>query len=120
MTDLVKIIELLIWPITVILITLILRKAIVDLLPKLSRLKYKELEIDFEQQALQLRAEVERDVPEITEDIKPEDKKDDGVRYSRKLAEPYERILSAWQRIENETLEVITAVPLTFTAKPSD
>lgn len=46
-----------IWPITVILLAILLRNPILELFPLLRRLKYKELELEFAQEISELKAE---------------------------------------------------------------
>ncbi len=47
------------WPVTVIVLVVLLRKPIVELTPLLRKLKYKELELEFAQEVSELKAEVE-------------------------------------------------------------
>jgi len=45
------------WPVTAVALVALLRKPIVELIPLLRRLKYKELELEFAQEILELKAE---------------------------------------------------------------
>ena len=54
-----ELIKALAWPATAIVIVVLLRKPIVELIPLLRRLKYKELELEFTQEVSELKAEVE-------------------------------------------------------------
>ena len=47
------------WPITTIILVMLLRKPIINLIPFLKRLKYKELELEFSQEILELKAETQ-------------------------------------------------------------
>lgn len=47
------------WPVTAIVLVVLLRKPVVELIPLLRRLKYKELELEFTQEVFELKAEVE-------------------------------------------------------------
>lgn len=46
------------WPITLIILVTILRKPVIELIPSLRRLKYKELELEFTREIFELKAEV--------------------------------------------------------------
>jgi hypothetical protein len=51
-------IKALAWPIAVVLIALMVRKPVIQLLPFLRRLKYKEIELEFSKELAQLKSEV--------------------------------------------------------------
>jgi hypothetical protein len=57
------------WPATAITLVVLLRKPIVELIPLLRRLKYKELELEFAQEVSELKAEVEAIAREKGEEI---------------------------------------------------
>lgn len=54
-----ELIKALAWPVTTIALAILLRGPIAELIPLLKRLKYKELELEFSQEVLELKAEVE-------------------------------------------------------------
>lgn len=102
-----------VWPATAIVIALIFRRAINELLAALRKLRYKDLELHFEREALEMRATAERDIPNVERSSTNEeadhsgsrkDKNDTGIRYSRPSPRPpIERIFQAWILIEEET-----------------
>ncbi|MFM4721127.1 hypothetical protein [Aeromonas bivalvium] len=59
LTFISEIIKAVAWPATAIVLVVLLRKPIVELIPLLRRLKYKELELEFSQEVSELKAEVE-------------------------------------------------------------
>ena len=63
MDELVEIIKIIIWPTTIILSVIILRNGLNGLIPKLIKLKYKDLELEFQKEALDIQAIAERDIP---------------------------------------------------------
>ena len=58
-----SIIESLAWPLVFLLAFTLLRQPIKDLLPFLQRLKYKELEVEFNRRVEEVRAEVVEELP---------------------------------------------------------
>lgn len=65
----------------------------------MKKLKYKDLELEFEKEASGILADAERDLPEPP---KPEPSKirDSGVRFSRARLEPSAEILESWRSLE--------------------
>ena len=110
MESLVEIIKTIIWPITVLISVVTLRKGILQLIPNLKKLKYKDLELEFEKEAIKLRANIERDIPKIEP---PEEKPQEEFVVSepppmfsiRKLS-PSAFILSEWEKIEKAILSL--------------
>lgn len=101
----IEIIKIVIWPATIIIAIILLRKGLVNLIPNLKKLKYKDLEVEFEKDAINLLATIERDVP-YTEPPEEEpimvDVRESSVQYSVKKLTPPEFILHEWMKIENE------------------
>jgi len=56
-------IKALAWPTAVVLIAVMVRKPVIELLPFLHRLKYKELELEFSKELAQLQSEVSASTP---------------------------------------------------------
>jgi len=59
LTFISELIKAVAWPVTAIVLVILLRKPIVELIPLLRRLKYKEFELEFSQEVSELKAEVE-------------------------------------------------------------
>nr|WP_321239330.1 hypothetical protein [uncultured Tolumonas sp.] len=59
LTFIAELIKAVSWPATAIALVILLRKPIIELIPLLRRLKYKELELEFTQEISELKAEVE-------------------------------------------------------------
>lgn len=94
-----SIIEILVWPITTIIVVMLLRSPLSELVVTLKKLKYKDLELEFEKEANKILADVERDLPEPP---KPEVKetKDPGVLFSRRRLDPAVEIMESWRHLE--------------------
>lgn len=104
METLVEIIKTIIWPTTVLISVLALRKGIIELIPNLKKLKYKDLELEFETEAIKILAIIERDVPKIEppEEKPPEEYivSEPPPMFSRRKLSPLSFILSEWDTIE--------------------
>ena len=104
LTFLSELIKSLAWPVTAIVLVILLRKSIIELIPLLKRLKYKELELEFSQEVTELKAEAEAIAKEKGEPSPSEssDQLLDLVSFSARAA-----IMEAW--IEVESAAVTTA-----------
>jgi hypothetical protein len=65
-TFVTELIKALAWPITVLIIIIVLRKPLANLLPTLQRLRYRDLEIEFGRQVQELSEDVKRELPAAT------------------------------------------------------
>lgn len=103
----VKIIELLVWPTTIVIVVMLMRSPLSKLIPTLKKLKYKDLEMEFEREANKILSEAERDLPEIPE-IPEMPKLQDDTRalYSKRRIEPAIVILESWRSLESEMREI--------------
>lgn len=103
LSDLVKSLA---WPVTAVVLVVLLRKPIVELIPLLKRLKYKELELEFSQEVSELKAEADAIAKEKGEpppsDVQGSEQLLDLVSFSARAA-----IMEAW--LEVETAAVNTA-----------
>lgn len=101
---LVRIFEILVWPMTLLIAVAMLRKPISELVPTLKKLKYKDLELEFEREAQKILAEAERDLPEIEKTVEPSPEPEPGEppMFSIRIDEPPVRIMKAWRSIELE------------------
>ena len=93
------IIEILVWPLTIIVIVMLLRTPLSELVPTLKKLKYKDLELEFEREAKNILAEAERDLPEVIEEQKQRQRTTD-ILFSRSRVEPATEILESWRNLE--------------------
>jgi len=105
MDALAKIVETLAWPVTAIIVVLLLRSPLSELVPTLKRLKYKDLELEFEREANKILSEAERDLPEIQEKPKPKIE-DTGIMYSRRRLDPAIEVIESWRSLELDMREL--------------
>jgi len=99
MEEITKIIDILAWPITMVIVVALLRSPLTELVPTLKKLKYKDLEVEFEREANKILSEAERDLPEIPKKTKPESE-ESRVLFSIERQEPSIEILQSWRNIE--------------------
>lgn len=103
MDTLANIVGMLAWPVTTIIVVMLMRSPLSELIPTLKKLKYKDIEVEFEREANKILSEAERDLPEIQEKPKPRpETEDSGIRLSRRRLEPTQQILESWHSLELE------------------
>lgn len=101
-----EVIEILVWPATVIIVVLILRQPIAKLLQTTKKLKYKELEVEFRESIEKLQAEAQEILPDET----PPGRKLETVQVDlNELAavSPTAAVVEAWKSIEISAKAVI-------------
>jgi hypothetical protein len=91
------------WPTVFVVVFFALRKPIRDLLPFLQRLKYKEVELEFNRRVEEIGAEVVQEVPVLPQIATPNA---DELADVAKLAEtsPRAAVLEAWLSVETAAL----------------
>lgn len=104
------------WPVTTIVLVFLLRKPLIELVPLLKRLKYKEFELEFSQEVSELKAEVEAMAKEKGEDS-PSVSADSERLLSLVSFSSRAAIMEAW--LEVESAAVTTASSL-WGQSPSD
>lgn len=107
MEDLIQLIDVLIWPMTTLVLAMLFRSELRSLFRRVSSLKYKDMEANFRD----LLDEIERDASQIIEDTVPEDVASPyRERFDRlmQLAEfsPRAAILEVWIEIESELVKL--------------
>lgn len=100
-----RIIEILAWPATTIIVVLLMRSPLSELIVTLKKLKYKDIELEFEKEANKILADAERDLPEP---LKPEQGKKKGpdILFSRSRLDPPVEILESWRNLELKLREI--------------
>lgn len=103
MDTLASLVETLAWPVTIIIVVMLMRSPLSELIPTLKKLKYKDLEVEFEREANKILSEAERDLPEIPKNLESKSETEDSdVRFSRRRLEPASEILESWRSLELE------------------
>jgi len=97
------------WPAATVFLVVLLRKPIIELIPLMKKLKYKELELEFSQEVSKLKAEEAEAnliVPKDSESTKGEDSSRllDLVSFSTRAA-----IMEAWIEVETAAIEVASS-----------
>lgn len=108
LTFISELIKAIAWPATAIVLVVFLRKPIVELVPLLRRLKYKELEVEFAQEVSELKAEVEAIAKEKGEEFPSIESTSSNlvnlVAFSTRAA-----IMEAWLEVEVASVAVASS-----------
>lgn len=101
MEHIVKIIDSLAWPITVLIIIFIFRKNIISLIPTLTRLKYKEFELEFDKELEKLNIDTKNKIPKSSET-------NENSYYIEKVRKttPRAAILESWLELESNIISM--------------
>lgn len=104
-----EIIKSIAWPLTVLALVCLLRKPIIELIPLLRKLKWKELELEFKEKV----TEVEAKAIEVLPDVKPEDANDPETRTNLDLVSisPRAAIIETWLSVESAARKAIGHIP---------
>lgn len=105
MDSIERIIDILAWPFTIIVVVMMLRSPLSELVPTLKKMKYKDLELEFEKEANKILAEAERDLPEPPKP-EPIEHEDTGIRFSLRRPEPADEIMRSWRNLELKLREM--------------
>ncbi len=97
------------WPSTLIAIVYLLKKPIIELLPFMKKLKYKELELEFSQEVMALKAEISEtptlDIDKVDNLTLETSKAFELVAFSTRAA-----IMEAWIELEAAAVEVASSL----------
>lgn len=110
LTFLSKIVEALAWPAVVVGVLLYLRKEFPSIVRSLRKLKFKDVELEFGEEAIALAAETKRIVPAAKSDVKLLGQDEDAVvARLNSIAElsPRAAILEAWLLVEAAAADLI-------------
>ncbi|MBH2010700.1 MAG: hypothetical protein I8H71_13435 [Xanthomonadaceae bacterium] len=108
-------IKALAWPIAVVLVALMIRRPVIELLPFLRRLKYKEIELEFSKELAQLKSEVTASEPATSQQPPPSAPSASSNRLLNIAAiSASAAILEAWSELESASV----AVASSFWARP--
>jgi hypothetical protein len=101
-----EVLHIAIWPITVIVIVLILRKPLARLVESTRKVKYKELELEFRKDIEQIQAEAKDVLPEAPDKAKSTVTID---LYGLAQVSPTAAVVEAWKAIETAAKNLIAA-----------
>ncbi len=103
-----EIVKALAWPTSAIVLVFLLRKPIVELVPLMKKLKYKELELEFSQEIKTLKSEITESsgvgTPTITVSEPTNSKALELISFSTRAA-----IMEAWIEVEIAATEVASS-----------
>jgi hypothetical protein len=111
-------IKALAWPIAVVLVALMIRKPVIELLPFLRRLKYKEIELEFSKELAQLKSEVTASDTATSQQLPPSVPSVSSNRLLDIAAiSTSAAILEAWSELESASVAVASSL---WAQPPSD
>lgn len=103
----VQVVELVVWPATIVVVVSLLRAPLSKLVPTLKRLKCKDLELEFEREASKILSEVERDLPEPERSDSVAEGSTDIPMFSRVAPEPTDLVMRFWGELESAIHELV-------------
>ena len=104
LTFIAELTKALAWPLSVLVIVILLRKPFSDLIPLLQRLKYKDLEIEFRKQVQEVRAEVNEELPSAHPSSALASQVIDSLKELARVS-PRNAVIETWQKVEAAALE---------------
>lgn len=116
LTFLSSIIATLSWPITLLVLVVMLKKPISELIPLLRKLKYKELEMEFRDGVSELKvAAIESDLSVSVASPAVQNEESRLVKLAN--ISPRAAIMEAWIHVENAAIELVSSF---YNQDPSD
>lgn len=95
-----QVLQIVVWPTTIIIVVALMRAPLSKLVPTLKRLKYKDLELEFEREASKILSEIERDLPEPERSPNTIAEPGSEARFSLVSPEPKDMVLRSWGELE--------------------
>lgn len=107
LTFIAEITKAIAWPIAIVIAVAIFRAPLLTLLHELKRLKWKDVELEFEKEVLKAKAEL----PQVQVSTQPATQLIEGDSEARLLnlleISPKAAVLEAWLQVEREALELL-------------
>ncbi|NHN37199.1 hypothetical protein G8764_07850 [Pseudomaricurvus alcaniphilus] len=103
-----EIVKAIAWPVSAVIAMLILRKPIVELVPLMKKIKYKEIELEFSRDLMNLKAEVQ--LSSTKEMIKEEDIERDARMQNVLSLSTRSAIMEAWLELEASAIEAAVSL----------
>ena len=103
LTFISNVIQALAWPLTLLILILLLRTPITNLIPLIQRLRYKDLELEFGQRVEEAKVEAAQELPEAAEEPTPLGPEREAIVRLAEIS-PRAAVLEAWRRVELATL----------------
>ena len=98
-----RLVSSLAWPVSILLILLIMRKPLRDILSLLHRLRYKDFEVEFNQRVDEVKIEAEQALPKESGAVPSGPDAQHIIRLSK--VSPRAAVLEAWRRVELAAIE---------------
>lgn len=106
LTFIIELIRALAWPITVLIILLIIRRPVLTLIPTLKRFRFQDLELDFNREVQALAQQVQTQIPETRQVTEVQHTLREELADLAKVS-PRAAVLEAWVRLEQTAVETV-------------
>jgi len=100
LTFIASIVHALVWPVFLIVVVMLLRKPLTTLIPLLTKLKYKEFEIEFGKQIAEIKEEAATELPAPAREGLTEPRLLSGKAVELLRVSPRAAIIEAWREVE--------------------
>lgn len=104
LTFIAEIVKALAWPAMVLTLVFLLRKPIADLIPLLTRLKYKDLELEFGRRLAEVTAEAGEELPP-PHPLAPLEAAEEQTLLELAKVSPRSAVTEAWRQVEVAAVE---------------
>ncbi len=105
-----EVIKALSWPTAVVLVAVMIRKPVIELLPFLRRLKYKEIELEFSKELAQLKSDIKASEPMTNqESARPARSASNNRLLDIASISTSAAILEAWSELESASVAVASS-----------
>ena len=103
----VDLIEALAWPVIALIALIMLRKPLAELIPLARRVRYRDLELQFEQEVEELQADAAEELPEVATEGQTMDAPVESRLKQMARVSPSSAILEAWNELERAAVRLI-------------
>src|SRR5438552_10768773 len=107
LTFVVELVKALAWPVAVFVLYFLLRGSILPLIPNLSKLKWKEMELEFRDELREVKAEIADVLPDATNSGGYEPSRLHLPEVQLAHISPRAAIIEAWLRVQNAALTAL-------------
>lgn len=116
LTFVAELVRALAWPVTVLIILLVLRQPLLQLIPLLQRLRFRDIELDFGSQVQELAARLTAELPRYPEQPGARSELRQHLTELAQLS-PRAVVLEAWLQLEKAAIEAARRHDLKLTTR---
>jgi hypothetical protein len=116
LTFIAEITKALAWPTCIVIAAILFRQPLFDLVPLLRKFKYKEFELEFSREVLNLKKEIAQSTPKEQVGLL-EEKKENSHLLQLAAISPRAAIIESWLEVERSAVEALSSL---YTSPPVD